>query len=83
MSTAVADKPDFATEELLPISEAARIFPRPGGGHANPATIQRWITEGAEPDGLRLEGCRIGRRFYTSRQAISRFVARLMAASAH
>jgi|SRR6266404_695651 len=67
---------DVNAEELISLSEALRILP-PGRCNKRPhlSTILRWILTGV--DGVRLEACRLGGRWLTSRQEIQRFVERL------
>jgi hypothetical protein len=69
-------------EDLLTIPAASRVFPAARGcGQANPATVWRWCTLGVRVRGerLRLQHVRIGAYFYTSRQAIVRFLEALNA----
>jgi hypothetical protein len=64
----------------LNLGQAPRCFPpyresRP----VNPSTVFRWIMYGVHlRDGtrLRLEACRVGGRWLTSREAIKRFIDR-------
>ena len=72
---------DILSEHCLGISAAARYLAEidPAGAH-NPAKVWRWMSAGvANPDGQRvtLERARLGRRWLTSREALSRFAARL------
>lgn len=72
---------DILKEEIISIHEAAALFPgRQPGKALNFSTIWRWILKGVRAaDGqlIRLEGVRLGARWVTSREAISRFAARL------
>jgi len=63
---------DVNTEQLISLSEALRILP-PGRRNKRPhlSTILRWIWHGV--DGVKLEACRIGGRWLTSKQALQRF----------
>lgn len=55
-------------EELLTLTEAAKTLPdRP---HCS--TLLRWRTSGV--NGVRLEAVKVGGRWFTSRQALRRFV---------
>lgn len=68
------------SEDLIPLRAAARELPsgRPGKSvHA--ATVFRWIAKGTR--GVRLEACRVGGTWYTSREALRRFSAALTARS--
>lgn len=53
------------------LPEASRSLP----GNPHPTTIYRWATRGVS--GVRLESLRVGGRFYTSSEAIDRFLGRL------
>jgi len=65
----------------LTLSAAGRLFPAHRGvGTVNPSTTFRWVKKGSRtPDGrlVKLEACRVGSRWLTSRGAIARFVAAL------
>lgn len=65
------------TETVVSLSQAARRLPPFRAGRpVNRATIFRWISEGVRlPDGsrLRLEAVRIGGRWVTSIEALTRF----------
>ncbi len=64
---------DLLNETLVPIGAAGRYVPL--GPHLN--TVRRWATQGI--DGVKLESVRIGKRRYTTLEAIERFLARLNA----
>jgi hypothetical protein len=67
-------------EQLLTFSAAARALPSRTGGRAHGATVWRWASIGAKsPTGerVRLERVRIGTVWYTSREAVARFLAAL------
>jgi hypothetical protein len=76
---------DLLVEDLITLSQAARMFPAArGAGRANPATIWRHARQGVLlPDGRRvfLAAAKHGSRWLTSRQAVARFVAELTAAA--
>lgn len=58
----------LAGEDLVPVNQAAGLFPvRPA-----PATLWRWILRGSR--GVRLETLMIGGRRFTSRAAVARFI---------
>lgn len=63
------------TEDILTLAEARAELARATGRRCRPdkATMHRWIHRGI--DGTRLEAIRLGRQWFTSRQAITRFVA--------
>jgi hypothetical protein len=74
---------DITAEKLIDLSEAARL--RPGSRldkPTHPGTMARWILKGLRtPAGLiKLEGARLGRKWYTTRQALQRFADQLTAA---
>jgi hypothetical protein len=63
-------KLNLLTEDAISLPQAARELP----GKPDPSTLWRWTTRGVR--GIRLETVRIGAgRIYTTRQALSRFVA--------
>jgi hypothetical protein len=69
-------------ERLLSFAAAARLLPSRAGGHVHASTLWRWCTSGAcRPGGgrVRLERVRIGGTWFTSAEAISRFLAKLSA----
>jgi hypothetical protein len=72
---------DLLHETLIALAEAARLIPAfRGGGRTSPPTVYRWVTKGARaPDGrtVRLEAVRLGGRYLTSREALSRFAEAL------
>lgn len=76
-------KPDFTamssrlhSEQLIRISQAAKLVPSPRGTPTNPSTLVRWILRGKR--GVRLDGVLLsGDCWWTSRQALERFSAEL------
>ena len=62
---------DTDTETLLTLCESRTAFP--GGKRLALATLHRWKLKGVH--GVRLETILIGGMRYTSREAISRFIA--------
>jgi hypothetical protein len=70
---------DLTQETLLTLAQAARLFPPARRGRpVNSSTLWRWCRRGVRIEGgtVRLECVRISGRWLTSREAISRFVAR-------
>jgi hypothetical protein len=69
----------------LSLSAAGRLFPaHRGNGTVDPSTVWRWARKGSKaPDGrlVRLEVCRVGGRWLTSRSALARFISALSAAA--
>ena len=63
-------KLDLLAEDTLSLPQAARELP----GKPDPSTLWRWATRGVR--GTKLECIRIGSgRIYTTRQAVTRFLA--------
>ena len=63
-------------EHRLTLSQAARrVPPYPDGKHVSPSTVWRWIVHGVR--GVKLESYPIGRRLFTTAEAIERFSRRL------
>jgi hypothetical protein len=71
---------DLIAETPLPLAEAAKLIPPARSGkRTHLSTVLRWILRGVRlPDGhvVRLEGIRLGGRWFTSRQALQRFAER-------
>ena len=67
------------TEQLLPLSDAARLVPRRNGRTAHFSSIYRWTTNGCH--GVVLESLQCGATRCTSREALGRFFAALSAAA--
>ena len=70
---------DLSRESLLSLAQAARLFPPARLGRSVCAsTVWRWCRKGVRVEGglVRLEAVRLSGRWLTSREAISRFVAR-------
>jgi len=59
---------NFEQELAITINQAAQIIP----GRPNPATVWRWINTGVR--GLRLEAVPCGGRWFTSKEAVERFL---------
>lgn len=67
-------------ETLLSFAAAARQLPSRSGGRAHPSSIWRWTQVGARTPGggrVRLERVKIGSVWFTSREALARFLAAL------
>ena len=60
---------DPFTNDLLTPSQAALLLGRP----VHPMTMRRWSERGVR--GTRLDAIRVGRRWYTTKEALSRFVS--------
>jgi len=71
---------DPTTETLLSLTEAARLLPaRRGGKKPHVSCLYRWSLAGCK--GIVLETIQIGGTRCTSKQALSRFFARLSEAA--
>ena len=66
---------DTMKEELLSMSEAAKVCPAIDGKRPHSGSIWRWTSKGV--GGVLLEHVRVGRRVCTSREALDRFFNRL------
>ena len=66
---------DIAKDTLISLEDAAKLFPKAGGGHIHPKTVRNWITLGYQ--GIKLEGAQVGSRFYTTTDALRLFSQRL------
>jgi hypothetical protein len=68
---------DITNETLITLAQAARLVPPAHGGkRCHLSTVQRWIitgTRGPSGEVVRLEGIRIGSRWFTTREAIMRW----------
>jgi hypothetical protein len=68
---------DIATEQLIPLTQAARLVPPGHGGRkTHISTLLRWISPGVRLPGgqlVRLEALRVGSRWCTSSPALQRF----------
>ncbi len=66
---------------LLDLNAAGRLFPgQHGAKYRTRTTVLRWITDGCRSVSgqiVRLEGVRVGRSWYTTRQAVERFTLAL------
>lgn len=67
---------DFASEQVLPLEEAARRLPRRRGNRpVHPTTLHRWAHTGLR--GVHLETIQVGGTRCTSIEALQRFFERL------
>jgi len=66
---------DITQDKLVSLEDAAKMFPKPGGGHIHPKTVKNWITQGYQ--GIVLEGAQVGSKFYTTKDALRLFSQRL------
>ena len=57
---------------LLPLHDAAKLFPQKNGKHPHVITIRRWILQGSR--GVKLGGSRIGGQWFTSDAAVCEFI---------
>src|SRR5947209_3645743 len=68
------------TETLRPLADQARRLPCRHGRPPHPATLLRWIQRGVRGragERVILEGVRVGSTWYTSDEAIGRFLVAL------
>lgn len=63
-------------ENLLSLTEAAKVLPKVNGRKPAVSTLWRWCRKGLR--GVRLDYLRIGRNIVTSPQALHRFFAELV-----
>ncbi len=66
---------DAMSDDVMPLSAAARLVPSTRGGRVNPSTVWRWATRGIR--GVRLETVKVGGAAMTSKAALNRFFAKL------
>ena len=74
------DEPNLFNEKLIELREVPRLVPPRNSKPITLTCIWRWATKGIKgPDGrrVRLEGCRIGGRWYTTEESLARFSAAL------
>ena len=57
-------------EALMPIGDAVRLFPH--GAEPTREKMWRWIVQGV--GGKKLQGRRVGGKFYTTRRAVEQFI---------
>ena len=60
---------DAHSEDLLAAGDVCTIL----GGRVSWQTVNRWMTTGVKGGEVNLDAVRIGRRLFTSRQALDRF----------
>jgi hypothetical protein len=66
---------DITKDKLISLEDAAKMFPKPGGGHLHSKTIKNWIIQGYQ--GIVLEGAQVGSKFYTTTDALRLFSRQL------
>ncbi len=65
---------DVAPSDLVPLSQAAKLFPRRrGNAKVSMSTLWRWYTRGSR--GVRLQVHRVGGQVYVTREAVRDFIA--------
>ena len=67
---------DAEHEELMTLTEAAKLLPRVNGRRVAVSTLWRWCRKGLR--GVHLEYLRMGRNIVTSRAALYRFFTGLV-----
>lgn len=60
------------SESVLSLGQAIAELDKATGVRPHKSTLVRWIVRGAH--GVRLDGCRIGRNWVTSSEALNRFI---------
>src|SRR3990170_7891939 len=66
---------DIGSETALTLSQAACELPKLGGRKLHASSLWRWARKGVR--GVKLDYARLGGRIVTSREALSRFGAKL------
>jgi hypothetical protein len=66
---------DITKDKLISLEDAAKMFPKPGGGHIHPKTVKNWITQGYQ--GIMLEGAQVGSKYYTTTDSLRLFSRQL------
>jgi hypothetical protein len=66
---------DITRDKLISLEDAAKMFPKAGGGHVHAKTVRNWITNGYH--GIKLDGAQVGSKFYTTADALRTFSRRL------
>jgi hypothetical protein len=66
---------DITKDKLISLEDAAKMFPKPGGGHIHPKTVKNWIIQGYQ--GILLEGAQVGSKYYTTTDALRTFSRQL------
>jgi hypothetical protein len=66
---------DITRDKLISLDDAAKMFPKAGGGHVHGKTVRNWITNGYH--GIKLDGAQVGSKFYTTADALRTFSRRL------
>jgi hypothetical protein len=66
---------DITKDKLISLDDAAKLFPKAGGGHVHSKTVKNWIINGFQ--GVKLDGAQVGSKFYTTTDALRSFSRRL------
>ena len=66
-------KLDLTVEQLIPLKEVPKLLPRRRGKKVHYITVYRWTSKGTKNGTL--ESVKLGRRLYTSMEALQRFLA--------
>lgn len=69
---------DLNAEQLIDLTKASKLLPIINGKRVSTNAIWRWCRKGIQ--GTQLEYVRVGRRIFTSAQALNRFTNALAAA---
>jgi len=67
-SQQIPNSPKLINETVIPIQDVRKILP----GTPSPFTIERWMRTGVS--GVLLESFCVGRKRFTSREAVTRFI---------
>jgi hypothetical protein len=62
-------------ESVIFLTDVVEYLPRSGDSPVHASTVMRWVRRGCR--GVKLEAARLGGRWVTSREALTRFVERL------
>lgn len=62
-------------DNLLTVSQVAKMCPSPRGGHVGNQTVRRWMNEGI--NGVVLKSFTFGRARVTTREDLDRFIIEL------
>lgn len=63
---------DAMKDPLIPLANVAAKFPAPSGKRRSMSSLIRWVKKGV--DGVRLEAVRVGGSWYTTEEAVNRFI---------
>lgn len=62
---------DIETDELITLTQAARLLPKVRSKYMHTSTLWRWCSKGNS--GIKLQYVRLGRRIFTTAKALSEF----------